>query len=239
MKYTPYCEICGIRTQAYFKILGKKDMMMLRYEKNCSVYRKNQVIFTEENRANGVFCLHNGKVKISKTGYEGREQIMRFITPGELFGLRSIIDANVYSVNATAIEESRICFIPQSIFCDLTTRYPSILKRLVLALCNRLLDAENKMTSLAQKPVRERLAETLLYLGERFQEDKKILGIELKNKNVINLSREDLSNIIGSATETVIRLLSDFKEENLISVKGRRIIIQNQKKLEQIANLGF
>ncbi len=237
MQDKPCCKTCHVKSSSYFLMLSKEDQRNLNYQKSCYKYKKGQLIFHEENHAIGVYCLHKGKVKISKTGFEGKEQIVRFIIPGELFGIRTIIGAQVYSVNATAIEDSVICFIPSAEFSELISGYPEISKNIILALSDRLLDAENKMTSLAQKPVRERLAESLVFLSMRFEKNWNLkVGGEI---NEINLSREDLANIVGSATETVIRLLSEFKDEKLIEIKGRKIIIKQKKELQHIANLDF
>lgn len=234
MKEKPLCETCIVRAKAYFAVLAEKDLVNLAYHKSCYFYKKGQLIFHEENRAVGVYCLHNGKVKISKLGEEGREQIIRFIVPGELFGIRALVGAQNYSVNATALEDSTICFINFSMFSDLAYKYPEISKNIILALSNRLLDAENKMTSLAQKPVRERLAESLLYLSQSLENE--MIESKHPNNTVINLSREDIANIVGSATETVIRLISEFKEEGLIQVKGRKIYILDTQKMSDIAH---
>jgi CRP/FNR family transcriptional regulator, polysaccharide utilization system transcription regulator len=145
--------------------------------------------------------------------------------------MRSVIGAKYYSINSQAIEDTIACFFSTDTFFNLISRYPQLSKCLLLFLSNQLNDAEDKMTSLAHKPVRERLAEAILNIADKFSSNDSNEG------NTINLSREDLAKMIGSATETVIRLLSEFKEENLIRINGRKIIILNVMELKRVANI--
>ncbi len=111
-------------------------------------------------------------------------------------------------------------------------KYPEFTRTLIFSLSQILEEAEKKMTSLAQKPVRERLAETLVFLNKSFN-----LKISDSNKAYLNLTRRDLANIIGTAPETVIRLLSEFKDEKLVSMKGRRLFILDTDGLKRLARI--
>lgn len=226
----PMCETCKVFNISCFASLKLEDIANLKYDKISSFYKKDQVIFHEDNRAIGVYCLNKGKVKLFKSGYDGKEQIVRFVTPGNLFGYRSITGSKMYSINAQACEDSIACFIENEVFFNLTQQYPLLYKNLLISLSSILEDTESNLTSIAQMPVRERLAEALLKLHAKFSHS------ENKLNNYINLSREDLANIIGSATETVIRLLSEFKVEKLISIEGRKIKIINPSQLQKIAH---
>jgi CRP-like cAMP-binding protein len=184
----------------------------------------------------GVFCVNKGKVKISKIGFDGKEQIVRFVMDGGLLGIRALLGDRPYTATATTLEDSVVCFINKETFMQILARYPEI-KQCMIRLLSRLLEeAENKITSLAQKPVRERLAEALLTLQQIFLTDNSTCDIPSDNGN-INLSREDLANMVGTATETVIRLLSEFKEEGLIAVEGRSISILNAEGLQKIGKI--
>jgi CRP-like cAMP-binding protein len=231
MKDQPECSTCEVFIKSYFSNLENEDLEILKFEKSSSLYKTGQMVFHEASRAVGVYCLNSGKVKLFKVGNDGKEQIVRFVTPGELFGYRSITGTRYYLLSAEAIEDSVICFINGNTFSELLKKYPEITKNLLNALGKMLNEAENKIISIAQKPVRERLAETLLSLCLKFYPEG------CKDNNVLNLSREDLANIVGSATETIIRLLSEFREEKLIAIEGRRIILKDVRKLKKIANL--
>lgn len=231
MKDRPECSTCRVFKKSYFSILENEDLENLRFEKSSSFYKTGQLVFHEDSRAVGVYCLHSGKVKLYKAGHDGKEQIVRFVTPGELFGYRSVTGTRHYLSSAEAIEDSIVCFINTNAFSELLEKYPEITKKLLIALGRILNEAEDRMISIAQKPVRERLAEALLNLCHKFHPEG------CKDENILNLSREDLANIVGSATETIIRLLSEFREEKLIAIEGRRIILKDVRKLKRIANI--
>lgn len=199
-------------------------------DKLSTFYKKGQIVFHEGRIPTGIYCLKSGKIKISKIGIDGKEQIVRFVIPGGLLGIRALVSGRHYMATATTLEDSVVCFIGKQTFFEITTKYPDISQCILKNLSKLLEEAEQRMTSLAQKPVRERLAESLLVLDKIFKSEK--CPVE---KSTISLSREDLANIVGTATETVIRLLSDFKEENLIAVVGRKIVLLNPDALKKIA----
>jgi CRP/FNR family transcriptional regulator len=231
MRERPECSSCKVFKRSYFSTLENDDLENLKYEKSASFYKTGQIVYQEDSRAMGVYCLNSGKIKLYKADNEGREQIVRFVTSGELFGYSSITGSRYHLVTAEAVEDSTVCFINANLFSELTTRYPEILKTLLNVLGTMLNDAEDRMISLARKPVRERLAETLLNLCRQFHPEG------CMNENVLNLPREDLANSVGSATETIIRLLSDFREEGLIAIDGRKIILKNVTVLKKVANV--
>lgn len=226
------CENCKVYNKSLLSALTKEDLKVLNENITCTTYRKNQTIFTPGTRPNGVYCLNNGKIKIFKTGTSGKEQIIRMVLPGEFFGLRSVISDNNYTTTAVAIENSIACNIGINDFRKIIYKKPDITDSIIAFLSDMLENANNKVTSVAQNTVRERLAETLLSLNAIFKDDSH----SEMNFTVVDLSRNDLACLVGTATETIIRLLSDFKSEKLISVKGRKIIILNIKGLERIAN---
>jgi len=199
--------------------------------KEVLVFKKGDILFREEGKPNGIHCLREGKLKIFKHGSDGREHITRLAFPGEFVGMKAILTGTPYSVSAQALEDSVTCFIPKAEFFSLTIRYPEFTSALIGCLSQQLVDAEAKMVALAHKPVKQRLAETLLYLYqqiERRQGRREIL--------YLNLTRQDLANIIGTAQETVIRLLADWKDQHILEIKGRKIFVLDDQKLTNICN---
>lgn len=231
LKNKPICDTCKVLNASCFATLSHKDLVNLKFDKVCSCYKKDQVIFHEDNRAIGVYCLFQGKVKLYKNGYDGKEHIVRFAVSGDLFGYRSITGSKMYALNAQACEDSIACFIDNETFFNLTNRYPLLYRKLLISLSYILDDIENNLISIAHMPVRERLAEILLKLKTKFSHADNL------SNSYINLSREDLANMIGSATETVIRLLSEFKQEKLILIEGRKIKILDTNGLQKIAGM--
>ena len=227
------CENCNVLTKSFFCKLAKSDLLDLGEKKNCIFYKKGQAVFVTGTRPNGIFCINKGKIKIYKTGAYGKEQIIRFVLSGDLLGLRSFFCERNYTSTAVAIEDSTLCFIGRKDFQSLLDKYPQITSSVIASLSDLLDEANIKITSLAQKPVRERLAETLLTLNKIFKPE----APSTAKYSVLTLSRKDIANLVGTATETIIRLLSEFKRENLISIKGRKITILDVKELNRIANL--
>jgi CRP/FNR family transcriptional regulator len=230
------CQNCETLDLTCFSILKKEDLEEVNRVKVTNLYKKGQIIFYEGMNPTGVYCVNKGKVKVSKVGYDGKEQIVRFVLDGGLLGIRALLGDRPYTATATTLEDSVVCFINKETFLEVLTRYPEI-KQCMIRLLSRLLEeAENKITSLAQKPVRERLAESLLTLHQVFLTDNSVCDPPSDNGN-INLSREDLANMVGTATETVIRLLSEFKEEGLIAINGRSISLLDIEELQKIGKI--
>ena len=228
------CRKCIVRSSTCFSDLMPDDIGELVEKKISTVYKKGQTIFYEGMMPTGIYCLHSGKIKISKRGNDGKEQIVRFVLEGGLLGIRSLMGGRKYSASATTLEESVVCYIDQKTFFKLTTKYPHISQCVMTLICALLEEAEAKMTSLAQKPVRERLAEGLLILDELFNGEGGCKADE--QEHALSLSREDLANLVGTATETVIRLLSDFKDEKFIEIEGRKVILLDKEGLKKTSN---
>ena len=229
------CLNCEIRSSNCFSLLSREDLLDYNKDKKSTLYKKNQVVFYAGRHPTGIFCLKSGKVKIAKTGIDGKEQIVRFVTNGELLGIRALLSGRQYSATATALEDSVICYITKHAFFKIILKYPTVSKCLMKSLSQMLEEAEDKMTSMAQKPVRERLAESLIILNNVFKAGKPDSPSVLNS--FISLSRVDLANLVGTATETVIRLLSEFKEEKLVEIYGRKIKLLDVDRLKKVGKI--
>lgn len=227
----PHCETCGAKHKSVFCGLSNPELTELDKTKGCNIYDKGQVIFHEGNRTNGIYCINKGKVKLFQVGSEGKEQIIRFAKEGDIIGYRALLSEEPLSASASSIENNTaVCFIPKQQVLKMITENSNFNFKLLKLLSHELGEAAKIITDLAQKPVRERLAETLLILKDNFDlDDEKAIQVKL--------SREELANIVGTATESVIRLLSDFKKDKLIDLDGRRIKLLNIPGLTRTANV--
>jgi CRP/FNR family transcriptional regulator len=214
-----------------FNELSDEEMERINHSKGGNLYRRGQNIFYEGTRPSGLYCINSGKVKIYKIDHTGKEQIVRLAKAGDILGYRSLIGGELYSSFAAPLEDSLICFIPKNVFFSLLHSNSNLSMKVMKLLSQDLKSAENRIANMAQKPVRERLAETLLVLKEFYglEEDEATLGVAL--------TREDLANVVGTATETVIRLLSEFKQDKIIDLKGRKIKILDPILLVKTANI--
>jgi len=228
------CATCDASLISFMKDCTPEQVKRISSVKSCTHYKKGQIIFYEDNLPLGVHCISTGVVKLVKSSYDGREQIIRFAKPGEFLGYRALIAEEPLVASAECVEDTIACFIPRDPFLDVLAENPVINKEMLKSLSKELGMADEKIISLAHKSVRERLAETLLFLHHTFKEDRKEEEDDLIH---IVLPREDIANLVGTATETVIRLLSEFNKDNLIELKGKRIRLVEITKLEKLANM--
>ncbi|WP_047790112.1 Crp/Fnr family transcriptional regulator [Tenacibaculum mesophilum] len=225
------CEQCIIREFNSLKALTKDELIRITGCKTSKKIKKGEVLFDEGEYINGVFCVKDGVCKVSKMSDNGRDQIIHLIKKGDILGERSLINNEASNLKAIAVNDMEVCFIPkEEIIRDLENNSNfsmDILKKMA----NSLKKADDIIVDMAQKTVKQRLAATLLLLDSKFD----------KNENGsinINLSREDIANIIGTATESAIRLLSEFKKKKLIDLKGKEIFITDLKALKELSE-GF
>jgi len=228
--YDMACESCTIRTHPLFRHLDLQELEEISLNKIAETYQRGAIIYHEGNRMKGFYCVQKGIIKIYKTGSDGKEQIVRFAKPGDMIGYRSVVSNEPACTTTEVLEESVLCHIPAEILLKLIQVNGNFAVELMKLTCKELGEANSYITDIAQKTVKERLAEILIHLYEEFGEDT--LGV-LK----ISLTREELSNIVGTATESIIRLLSEFKNLGYLEVKGRKIKILDKPGLKHIANI--
>jgi len=196
-----------------------------------NVYTKGQVIYYEAMDPTGLFCISEGLVKLSKMNGDGKEHILRIAAPGALLGHTALFAGSPYSQSATALVDTSVCFVPRRIFLQLVQENHELTTRILQSLSAEQHDYESRLIKMAYHTVRERLAETLLFLRE-------ISGVQIDGQTLnAMLSREEMANLVGTATETVIRLLSQFQADRLIELKGRRIKILNTNGLTKTAQI--
>lgn len=229
-KEAPTCELCNARVDNIFAGANKEELDALSASKTCLHFKRGKPIFEEGQRPQGLFCIHEGKVKVYKLGDEGREQIIRLAKPGNVLGYRSLISGEAYKASASALEDSEVCFIPANTIYQLLEENPDISWRMMQIFSDDLKNAESRLTDFSQKPVRERLAQALLSLNEMYGED------DLGYLNIY-LTRQEWANYMGTTTETAIRTISEFNKEGLIEIKGKRIKIKEPDQLDMMAAL--
>ena len=221
------CEQCIIREFSALKVLEKGDLLKIANCKTSITVKKGENIFEEGQNINGVFCIKSGVCKISKLSDNGKNHIVKLISKGELLGQRSLINEESLNLTATALEDMQVCFIPKTEIIGFFHSNSNFSMEILRNICEDLKEADNDLVNMAQKTVKERLARTLLYLQDKF-------GTDTDSTLKIQLSREELSGLIGTATESCIRLLSEFKKDELIDLIGKKISIVNEKELRRM-----
>ncbi|MCB0803912.1 MAG: Crp/Fnr family transcriptional regulator [Bacteroidetes bacterium] len=228
----PSCKDCKGRSKSkLFCNLSANELDKLSEEKGDNFYKKGQVIFYEGNRGHGLYCIHEGKVKVHKLGDEAKEQIIRLANKGEVLGYRSLLSNEPYNATATALEDCVICYLPRSKFMELLGSNNDLSFKTISLLTDDLRNSEDKIISITQKTVIERITEAILVLKEKF-------GLDDDGKTLsVTLTRREIGNIAGVTTETTIRTLSDLKKSGIINLNGKQIEILNLAKLTRLSNI--
>ncbi len=221
------CEQCIVREFSSLKALSKDELIKMSDCKTSQTIKRGDVIFEEGENINGVFCVKDGVCKLTKLSENGKSQIVKLVRRGELLGQRSMISEEPANLSAVALEDMEVCFIPKSEILSAFNNNNKFSMNVMRNICGDLRDADNILVNMAQKTVRERLAHTLLYLHSTFEPNT---DGSLRPQ----LSREELAGIIGTATESCIRLLSEMGKEGLIKLEGKKIYITNLPGLKRI-----
>ena len=215
-----------------WKLLTNKEREIISSSARIVNFKKNEVIYKEDETPQELMCLCKGKVKIYKDGVGGRSQIIRMIRPTQYFGYRAYFAQEPYVTAASAFEFSTICFIPMQIIEEMVYTNTKLGMFFIRALSTDLGIADERVVNLTQNPIRGRLAESLIFLLENYGLEDDVATIS------IYLSREDLANLSNMTTSNAIRTLSTFVDEHIIALDGRKIKIIDEDKLRRISKIG-
>jgi CRP-like cAMP-binding protein len=219
------------KSESVLADLPSADLELLISHKTEQVYKKGEIIFRENSYPSGIFYITEGKAKKYKVDREGREQIIYVANTGELIGYHAILAEDRFPDSAAALEESTIAFIPKEDFLEVLHQSTILTNHLLKTLSHEFAVLANSLTLFAQKSVRERLALQLIVLREKYKVNfQDGMAVE------INMGRNDLASLVGTARENVVRVLTEFKEEGILETQGRKIIVLDVKKLIAIAN---
>lgn len=203
---------------------------LISEQRKTTIFKKKQQLYTEGKPVNALFFIVRGRVKTFKTNDEGREFITGLHGGGAFLGYQNILEGAVYTESAMALDETEICIIPTEEFFAVLSSSKEISNKFIKMLSDNLIEKEERLLQLAFNSVRKRVAESLLMLYANFHKDGTADGF------TIALYREDLASLAGASKETVIRTLSDFKDEGLVHIAGSKITILSLEKLQRMKN---
>lgn len=239
MQKTPFkstnCENCGSREKGIFCDLEQASLADVSTHKVMNSYKKGQTIFFQGNPPFGLYCISSGKIKVSKVGNDGKESIVRIAGPGDVLGHRSLFSRENYSATATVIEDAAICFLDKNFIYSALKTDHTIALNMIEKLSKDMGAAESRNASMSQKSARERLAELFLTFMKNYGHEEADGRVRLD----IKLNRDEIASIVGTAHETIIRLISEFKEEGIMEQDGKVIYILDEEKLLEFANLDY
>ena len=220
------CEGCIIKQFNALNSLNNEELSKISDIKKEISLKKGEQLFFEGQKLKGLYCVKSGNTKLSKTSDNGNSQIIRIVGKGELLGTKSLISENSTNLDAIALTDMELCFIPKEKFTSLTHN-KKFIRALLKYISNEIVKSDNKFVDLAQKSVKQRLSNVLIYLNDEFGNDSEgFIGLYLK--------RNEIADLIGTSKEGCIRILSSFKKKNLIEIKGKRIKIINRANLSKI-----
>lgn len=226
---SPICQSCPHQQTSLLKCCTLNELELLSSQKSVQTYRRGQCIYQQGNKVLGLHCVHQGKIKIVRTGGDQKEHIVHLVREGEIMGYRPLLAGGHYSSSAVALDDCSVCFVPRLDFIGLLQSNKQFSNMLLHLLASALGQAEAQLLELAYKPVRERLAGALVLLQQTY-------GAAADSEPFsITLSRDDLASLVGTAKETVSRLLSEFKEAGYIATRGSRLTILDCARLVKIA----
>ena len=206
---------------------GSKSLDDLKNEGNSNTYKKKQIIYKEDAHPHYLYYIQKGKVKAYKTHEDGKDLVINLYNEGDFFGYVSLLEGTSHKENAEAIEETELILIPKKDFEELVYSNQATAKKFIGLLSKNLIEKEKQLLGIAYNTLRKKVAEALVSLEKKYHLNK-------NEPYLIDISRDDLATIAGTATESLIRTLSDFKSEHLIDIKSGKVIITNEKKLEHL-----
>ena len=222
------CGQCIIKRFNALKTLTHDELEMFSDHKTSLLIKRGENLMTEGNAINGLYCIRDGKCKLTKLNTNGKEQIIKYVKGGDILGHRSILSDEPAGLNVTALEDMHVCFIPKGDILDTIRENSHFSLNLMKNISHQLNESNTSISQMAQKPVKDRLAETILKLEE-------IFGVDNEGCIDIVLTREEIANTIGTATESAIRLLSNLKKDGVIDLIGKKIKILNNSVLKNLS----
>ena len=219
------CNSCIVRHLTILSGLGYDDLQKISALITIKNFRRKKIIFLENTPSNTVYILKSGTVKTYKSLPDGREQIISIVSTGDMLGFDSLYDDH-YTSTAEAIQESELCCIRKKDLVDILTHNPEVGMKFIKIMNKELNKAQERIRDLGLKDAREKVASLLMTLFKSKAEGK---GPEF------TLSRQEISEMVGVTQETVIRIISEFKSDGIISTDGRAIVINDPDELRRWA----
>lgn len=231
-KLSPHCSTCNSRSESIFCHLADQNLEGLDQNKITKHFCRGQSLFQEGKQAEGLYCIRTGKVKLFRSGSEGKEVILGIAKSGDVLGFRSILINEPYGRNAEVLEDAEICFIDKIFFLQLIGKNPDLAFDVIRQMGKELEATEFRMSDFLNSDTRTRLIRLLLMLQKSY-------GVEDMTGTLLNvrLTRQEMGEMVGAATETIVRILSDLENEKFISTDGKKIKIVDAKGLLAQANI--
>ncbi|MBL7719814.1 MAG: response regulator [Flavipsychrobacter sp.] len=207
---------------------GREALTNFRKDRSTTVFKKKQAIYSEGNHPYRMYYIEKGKVKTYKTNDDGKELVTGLYNEGDFFGFIAMLEGTTYKESAEALEETELAVIPREDFDNLINNNRHVMQKFIQLLANNVTEKEQQLLNIAYNSLRKKVADALISIYTKYGAGNPGYSIDI--------SRENLANIAGTAKESVIRTLSDFKDEQLIDIRQGDIYILNERKLANLLN---
>jgi CRP-like cAMP-binding protein len=215
-----------LKSHSFYDFLNEDEKEFVNRSSRRLEFKEKQVLFREGSHSKGVYIVKKGKVKIFKSNPDGKESIVYIYKKGDYFGYRPLLANEPHPASAVAIDNVVVTFVPVSIFNELIERSPAFTKKLLTGLSREFSVWINKVSVFSHHTVKERVALSLLILDRVYKRDN--------NKvTTISLNRDDFAGYVGTAKETLVRMLRVFKDEKIIETRSTKITVLRPKALEK------
>lgn len=221
------CENCWLNNFSANENCSTEFMDKILLNKAEKNYSKGAYLIKSGVLVSGVYCIQKGTVKVFKKGIKNKDFILWVARKGDIIGLNSFINDEVYSFSASALDETSACFIPSSDLKILLSKKPVAFVKLMGNVCDKLNFVEQRITSISKKTIKEQFAEILITLSRNNSESDKNL--------VINYSVKDLASFVGTTKNYLYKILVEFTDQKILSVNNRKFAISNMNALSLIA----
>jgi CRP-like cAMP-binding protein len=218
-----------LKSNSLFDFLSPEESRLVKNRMLRREYGKGEALFHQDSHSKGIYIVRKGKIKIFQTNGDGKQSIVYIYKKGDFFGYRPLLADEPHPVSAVAMDNVVISFIPKEPFLNLLSKSSSFAAKIAVSLSKEFSVWINKMTIFSQYSVKERVALSLLILNKVYQKEEE--GAKMA---VIAINRDDFAGFVGTAKETLVRMLRFFKDERIITTKGTKISITKPRTLLQM-----
>jgi CRP-like cAMP-binding protein len=218
-----------LKSTSLFDFLSTEESRLVKNRMLRKEYGKGEYLFRQDSHSKGIYVVRKGKIKIFQTNGDGKQSIVYIYKKGDFFGYRPLLADEPHPVSAVAMDNAVVSFIPKELFLNLLSKSPSFAIKIAISLSKEFSVWINKMTVFSQYSVKERVALSLLILNKVYQKEEG--GSRMA---VITINRDDFAGFVGTAKETLVRMLRVFKDEQIIATKGTKINITKLRTLMEM-----
>lgn len=227
-RITSYCQTCAVKHCIMLKSFGQDDNAYKSYKHHYE-FKKGEMIFRENDEINGLYFVQSGVIKLEMNGGTERPFILRLIGPGQTMGHRFLSYTGLQPYTATAVEDSRVCFIELGFFKNLVQKNELLQEEIRKIFLKEIRSTEVKLLQIAQQTVREKVAGILVHLAETYNYKQTGMGIR------VHIDRQEMADLAGTTKEQVSRILADFDQEQLIRFRAKHFKYMAVDRLREIA----